>query len=69
MSIQGKSEKYFTTAEAADYLGFAEDTIRRYINRNLISAMKFGNSWAVAENELRRYREEKRNPGRQKNSK
>lgn len=66
MPLQIKSDCFFTTAEAASYLGFAEDTIRRYVYRGLINAEKLGNTLIVSKSELDRYKSEKRNPGRQK---
>lgn len=68
MAIQSKKEKFLTPREAASLLGFAEDTVRRYINRRLISAVKHGNTWAIAESECRRYKAEKRAMGRPKNN-
>jgi excisionase family DNA binding protein len=66
--LQIKSDCFFTTSEAARYLGFAEDTVRRYVYRGLISGEKLGNTILVSKNELDRYRKEKRNVGRQKKS-
>lgn len=63
-----KSDCFYTTVEAAKYLGFATDTIRRYVYRGLISGQKLGNTVLVTKNELDRYKREKRNPGRQKKS-
>ena len=68
MAIQSKTEKFLTPREAAELLGFAEDTVRRYINRKLIKAHKFGNTWAVSESECKRYKAEKRAMGRPKNN-
>jgi excisionase family DNA binding protein len=64
MTIQRKNEDFLTTREAAAELGFAEDTVRRYINKGMIKAQMFGNSWAVSRTEIERYREEKRPRGR-----
>jgi excisionase family DNA binding protein len=68
MPLQMKTDCFFTTSEAASYLGFAEDTIRRYIYRGLIRSQKLGNTLLVSKSELDRYKVEKRNPGRQKKS-
>ena len=68
MPLQMKSDCFYTTSEAATYLGFAEDTIRRYIYRGLIDGRKRGNTLLVTKSELDRYKQEKRNPGRQKKS-
>jgi excisionase family DNA binding protein len=59
-----QNEEFLTTREAAKSLGFAEDTVRRYINEGLIKAKMFGNSWAVSRTEVERYRREKRPVGR-----
>jgi excisionase family DNA binding protein len=68
MSLQTKNDMFFTTREAADYLGFAEDTVRRYVYRGLISCQRMGNIIVVSRSECDRYRKEKRKPGRQKKS-
>jgi excisionase family DNA binding protein len=57
-------ETMFTTKEAANYLGFAEDTIRRYIYRGLINARKHGPMYFVTKTECDRYRRERRRMGR-----
>ena len=67
MAIQSRTETFFTTREAADYLGFAEDTVRRYIYRGLIQPHeKHGNSHVISKSECDRYAREKRSPGREK---
>jgi excisionase family DNA binding protein len=64
--LQIKNESFFTTAQAASYLGFAEDTVRRYVYRKLIRAQKLGKTLVISKSECDRYRKEKRSPGRQK---
>lgn len=64
MSINTDGDKLFTTVEAADYLGYAEDTVRRYIYRGLLGSQKFGNAIAIAKSECDRFRKAKRSPGR-----
>lgn len=54
----------YTTREAAKYLKLAEDTVRRYIYRGLISADKHGPVYLVTQEECDRYKREKRDPGR-----
>lgn len=54
----------FTTREAAEYLGLAEDTIRRYIYRGLVNAEKHGPVYVVTKQECDRYQREKRPQGR-----
>lgn len=58
------AETIFTTKEAADYLDFAEDTVRKYIQRGLISAQKMGPIHVIRKSECDRYLREKRGPGR-----
>lgn len=58
------SETIFTTREAADYLDFAEDTVRKYIQRGLIFAEKIGPLYIVRKSECDRYLRERRGPGR-----
>ncbi|MFO1066315.1 MAG: helix-turn-helix domain-containing protein [Pirellulales bacterium] len=53
-----------TTEEAAKELGYAVDTIRRYVYRGLIVASKFGNQVAISRAEVERFRKERRAPGR-----
>ena len=64
MPIQKKDGIAFTVEEAADYLGYSVHTIRQYINRNLISASKFGPAVVIDKAECDRFRKEKRSPGR-----
>lgn len=62
------NETVLTTKEAADYLGFAEDTIRRYIYRGLIKAKKHGPVYFVTKTECDRYKRARKEPGRPKAS-
>ncbi|XZE20893.1 helix-turn-helix domain-containing protein [Pirellulaceae bacterium SH449] len=67
MSIKGNNEEYFTTREAASYLGVAEDTVRTYCKRSLLSpARKLGNSLLFTRSECDRYQKERRSPGKPK---
>lgn len=63
MAIRPTADTFFTTREAAEYLGFAEDTIRRYIYRGLIFANKHGRDYQVTKAECDRYKREKRSRG------
>lgn len=65
MAIRPTKDTFFTTREAADYLGFAPDTILRYIYRGLIRAAKHGRDYQITRAECDRYRREKRPRGRQ----
>jgi len=64
VSLKQKNDELLTTREAAEYLGFAEDTIRRYIYRGLIEAEKFGNSLIIRKSECDRYRKARKPAGR-----
>jgi excisionase family DNA binding protein len=63
MTVATFTGEVFTTPEAAEYLGFAEDTVRRYIYRGLIKAKKVGQQWLVTKEECNRYLAEKNPPG------
>lgn len=58
------NDTVYTTREAAQYLKLAEDTVRRYIYRGLISATKHGPVYIVTREECDRYKKEKRPQGR-----
>lgn len=68
MATTFPSETIFTTSEAADYLGFAEDTVRKYIQRRLIFSEKMGPIHVVRKSECDRYLREKRDIGERKNN-
>lgn len=53
----------YTTAEASNYLGLSEHTVRKYIERGLIKAKKMGSINLVTKKECDRYRKEKRPRG------
>lgn len=61
----------FTTAEAAEYMGFQEDTVRQYIHRELMEAKKAGPIHLVKKSECDRYLRERNsvgNPGKRRAS-
>jgi excisionase family DNA binding protein len=66
MSVATKVERdtVMSTREAADYLGLAENTVRQYLNRGIMQAVKIGPVWCVMRSECDRYDREKREPGR-----
>jgi excisionase family DNA binding protein len=64
MSISVKNDKLLTIKEAAEYLQYSEHTVRKYIDRGLIKAGKFGMSVAILKSECDRFSKEKRPPGR-----
>lgn len=58
------SETLFDAATASAYLGLAEETVSKYIQRGLIKPFRrVGRSYLIAESELARYQREKRPPG------
>ena len=53
----------FTTKEVAEKLGYPHGTIRRYIARGLLKAIKRGHDNMIAESEIERFdQEHKRKP-------
>lgn len=54
---------YYTCEQAAEWLEMKADTVRRYVNRNLIQAGIIGGIYLISEQELRRFRRERRGPG------
>lgn len=68
MATTFPSETIFTTAEAAEYLGFAEDTVRKYVQRKLIFSEKMGPIHVIRQSECDRYLREKGEVGVRKNS-
>lgn len=65
------SEKYFTTAEAAEALGVSTDTVKKYCNcePQRIKGEKVGYIWLIPKSEVRRYLKEESATGRPKNVK
>lgn len=64
MSIKTQDGTAFTVTEAAEYLGYSEHTIRKYIRRDLLAASKFGTSVVIHKDECDRFKKVKRSPGR-----
>lgn len=58
-----KAETLFTTTEAAEYMGFEEDTVRQYVYRGLMKGKKMGPIWTLTKSECDRYLREKRSVG------
>lgn len=48
--------KYYTTTQAAKYLGYHKDSIRNMIRNQLIEAEKFGRDWFIPEHALKKYK-------------
>lgn len=67
MSLQGKNETYFSTAEAAKVLGIKETSIRMSVHRGSLVPIKIGQALVFSESELARYKKEvKGRPGPKK---
>ena len=64
VATQVRNDTVMSTREAAEYLGLAEDTVRQYINRGIITATKLGPVWCVRQSECDRYERDRREPGR-----
>lgn len=47
-------EKFWTAEDLADYLKVSSQTVRTWIRENKVKAVKFGRSWRIADNEVRR---------------
>ncbi len=57
----------FTTNEAASLLGMQPRSITRYIERGIIAATKHGRDYLINEEEIERFKRERRGQGRPKN--
>jgi excisionase family DNA binding protein len=57
---------FFTVEEAAQALGLAVDSVRRYCNatKPKINAKKAGRDWLIPKSEIERYRRERNAVGR-----
>lgn len=47
-------EKFYTAEELADYIKVSGQTVRAWIRDGKVHATKFGRSWRIAEEEVRR---------------
>jgi len=66
MTIQGKSDILFSTAEAAEFLGLTEKTIRTYVARGKLHPMRVGQTLVFPKKECERYNLEKLPQGKPK---
>jgi excisionase family DNA binding protein len=66
MTLQGKSDELFSTAEAAKFLGLSENTIRTYVARGKLRPLRFGQTLVFPRKECERYNLEKLPQGKQK---
>lgn len=55
------SDKIYTTAQAATFLGVARSSVIRYIRKGKLSAEKHGWVYIIKEEELERFREKQQN--------
>ena len=58
MSIQGKNEMYFSTAEAAKLLGIKPTSVRMSVHRGSLTPIKIGHALVFAKSEIERYKKE-----------
>lgn len=47
-------DEFFTAEELADYLKVSSQTVRAWIREKKVRAIKFGRSWRIPSDELRR---------------
>lgn len=57
---------FYTCEQAAEKLRMKADTIRRYVHRGLIQAGIVGSVYLISAAELRRFKDNRREPGRPK---
>ncbi len=50
----GMPEAFWTAEELADYLKVDDQTVRAWIRAGKVKAVKFGRSWRIADEELKR---------------
>lgn len=55
---------FYTCEQAATKLRMKPDTVRRYVHRGLIQAGIVGSVYLISADELRRFKDERREPGR-----
>lgn len=47
-------EEFYTADELADYLKVSPQTVRAWIREKKVKAVKFGRSWRITNDELKR---------------
>lgn len=58
------NQPMFTTPDAAKFLKLSEHTVRKYVQRGLLTPSRsIGNAYIFLESELRRYKKNKRPRG------
>ena len=53
-------ERYYTVADAEEFLGISEPTVRRHILNGRIEAQKIGRSYLINEADLKNYIDRRR---------
>ena len=56
--MQNKSN-YYTTGEAATFLGFSTDHVRNLINKGKIKAEKMGRNWIINKKDIKNIRRQR----------
>ena len=65
-----ETTEYFSTAQAAEALDLDTDTVRRYCKNGAegktpaLDGMQVGRAWLIHRDEIKRYKKERRDPGR-----
>jgi excisionase family DNA binding protein len=62
--IMLESNSVYTTSEAATILAVQPKTVTRYIERGLIAAQKKGRDYLIGQDELERFKQERRGRGK-----
>lgn len=47
-------ERFYSAEELAEYLKLGPQTVRAWIREGKVKAIKFGRSWRIADDELKR---------------
>lgn len=58
------TEDYLTSSQVAERLNLTTDTVKIYCQRGVIQAVKFGQTWMIHKEEVDRYQEQRKGPGR-----
>ena len=54
-------ENLYTVREVAKYLGIKEATVRMYITKKQLAAVKMGREWRILESDLKKFIDDKKN--------
>jgi len=61
---RGDGVQTYALKDAAPLLKLSPDSLRKFINRGLIKAVKVGRAWHITQAAIDRYEKERRAPGR-----